>query len=168
MLHKIFIAAFAALFTLGCSGFTYKRAYATGAITSEFINESHDVYDDHAREQLAKCDPEVNPESGVKTKGDFDKCMTPKYSVAVQDGIVKALAIYTAFATAYTAVLLGCEPNADGSRVNAATCVKRTYSDAELREWRGKLVAAALEALSEFPDADAKVRDLTRLLGFPK
>lgn len=168
-----FFAAFAAfLFLLslvsGCATTAYKRAYVTGAIASDFITEAHGVYDDLAKGQLAKCDPSINPESPVATKADFDACMTDTYSVKTQDAIVKALAVYTAIATAYTAVMMGCEPNADGTKVNAATCVKRTYSAEELRAWRGKLVTAAFAALATFPDAEAKTKNLGRLLGFPK
>lgn len=161
------IAAASMLLT-GCAGATYKHTYVAGSVASNFVNEAHAVYDDQAQAKLAACDPSVNPASTVKTKGEFDTCMTAAYSVKTQDAIVKALAVYVAFATAFTAVMLGCEPNADGTKVNAATCVKRTYSDAELREWRGKLVAAAFDALESFPDADAKVRDLGRLLGHSK
>ena len=148
----------------GCAG-AYKNTYVTGATVKTFVTESHSEYDERVQAKLDECDPERNPDSPVKTKTDFDECMTKPFSVKTQEAIVAALAIYKAVATAFSAVMLGCEPNEDGTPVKAATCAKRTFTDAELREWRGKIIDAAIEALRQFPDAEDKINNLTKLVG---
>lgn len=153
------------LFVTACAHGHYKRAYIAGAVTKEFVTEAHGVYDERANEKLAECDPAQNPDSEVKTKKDLDACLTDAYKKSTQEKIVQALGVYKALAIAYTAVMLGCEPNEDGTQVNATTCAKKVYSDDELREWRGKLVDAAVELLELFPDAGKLVNRYTQLVG---
>lgn len=173
--RPIFFSILIALvfFVAGCAG-TYKNTYVVGTTVKTFVEETHDVYDVQANQRLAKCDPSVNPNSSVETKGDMDECMGPAFKLDTQDKIVQALSIYRAVAIAFTAVMLGCEPpeiSEDPSdddqppKVYAATCVKRTFTDKELRAWRGKLVEAAFEALRSFPEAEDKIEKLEGLLG---
>ena len=152
----------AALVLTGCAG-AYKTTYIAGATAKTFITEAHGEYDNRVQTQLAICEPETNV--AITTKGEFDTCMGTVYGIATQEKIVQALAVYTATATAFSAVMLGCQPNADGTAVSAATCIKKTFTDAELRSWRGKIIAAATEALRYFPDAEAKIASLTGLIG---
>lgn len=156
----------------GCAHGAYKVTYTAGATTTQFVKEAHTVYDDEANARLDKCDPERNPDNGVKTQADFDECMGPAYTVEAQDKVVQALAIYNATMTLFSAVMLGCEPPpmpADPTetkpKFDAATCAKRTFTDKELRAWRAKVIDAAFEALAVFPDADAKVKKLSGLVG---
>jgi len=159
-------------FFCSCAG-AYKNSYVVGTTVKEFVDETHQVYDTQAHKQLATCDPDRNPDSRVETQGDMDACMGPAFRLSTQDKVVQALAVYRAVAIAFTAVMLGCEPpddiptdpEATPPKVYAATCVKKTFTDKELRVWRSKLLEAAIEALRSFPEADEKVQKLESLLG---
>lgn len=160
-----------ALLTGCASASAYKRAYITGSTVKTFVEEAHSSYDKRAQAQLAKCDPDKNPESKVATQVEFDACMTKPFELPTQEAIVRALAIYRAVAVMFTAVMLGCEPppmpadlEAPLPEVDVTTCVARTFTDAELRAWRGKVVDAAITALRQFPDADKLVTRLTTLV----
>lgn len=169
---RIFALFFALCFLCSCAG-AYKNTYIAGTTVKTFVTETHEVYDVQANKKLAECDPDRNPDSRVETQKDMDECMGPAHKLSTQDHIVQALAVYRAVAIAFTAVMLGCKPPEDVStdpeatppKVYAATCIKKTFTDAELRAWRGKLVEAALEALKSFPEAEEKVKKLESLLG---
>ena len=149
--------------TVGCATTAYKRNYIIGSSAVAFIETGASEYNDRANNRLDECNPETNPESKVSTKSEFDACMGP-YNVKVQTKIVQALGSLRALATAYSAVMLGCVPNADGTKVGAS-CVKKVYTTKELREWRGKIVGAAFDAVTAFPDAASKTSALTNLIG---
>lgn len=147
-----------------CAG-AYKSTYVVGATVQTFITEAHKEYDERVHTQLEKCDPQHNEESTVKTKEDFDRCMTPAFGVSTQKSVLKALAAYNAVATSFSLVMLGCEPVLEVKTLNAATCVKKTFTSSELRSWRGKLVTAALEALRAFPNSEQRTNELMSLVG---
>jgi hypothetical protein len=149
----------------GCKHTPYKRAYIAGAVTKEFVTEAHGIYDEQANIRLAKCDPAQNLDSKVTNKREMDECMGKGYKKDTQEKIVQALGVYNTLAIGFTAVMLGCAPNEDGSKVNAKTCAKKVYSSAELREWRGKLIASAMELLELFPEAKALTKKLNALVG---
>lgn len=159
------LLAFVLLVVIGCASSPYKRAYIAGSVTKEFVTETHSVYDERANDRLAVCDPAQNSASKVTNKREMDACMTDWYKKSTQEKVVQALGVYNTLAIGMTAVMLGCEPNEDGTKVSAATCAKKIYSDDELREWRGKLVAAAIEVLNLFPDAKKLTNRLSSLVG---
>ena len=165
MRYTVTLLTFVLLLVTSCAGKQYKRTYVAGAVTKEFVTEAHGIYDAQANKKLATCDPSANPDSKVTTKGELDACLGDAYKKSTQEKIVQALGTYNTLAIAYTAVMLGCEPNEDGSKVTAVTCIKKVYSDDDLREWRGKLVASAIELLELFPDAKALTNQLNRLVG---
>lgn len=156
-MKRLILSAVAALTMTACAG-GYRAAYVTGAVTKEFVTTEHARYDEQARNKLEQCDPEKNPDNGVETKADFDECMTPQYSEATQEKIVQALGVYKAAAEAASGVLLAVDPARGGGKKLT------TEQKAELRKSVEATVAAAIEALSLFPEGEKLAKKLEALL----
>lgn len=142
-----------------------RSAYIVGSTVKTFIDEVHAEYDSRVQAKLAECDPQLNPKSTVSTKSELDVCMTPPYAYKAQEAVVGGLAVYVAVSTTFSAVLIGCQPSADGTPVHASTCIKKLATDDELRAWRSKIVYAAMQVLRYFPDAEQKTAQLAMLVG---
>lgn len=155
-MKRLILSAVVALTMNGCvTG--YRAAYITGSVTKEFVTTEHARYDEQAQNKLAQCDPDRNPDSGVETKADFDACMTPQYSEATQEKIVQALGVYKAAAEAASGVLLAVDPARGGGKLTAE-------QKAELKKSIQATVAAAVEALSLFPEGEKLAKKLEALL----
>lgn len=148
----------------GCAHGAYRTSYAAGATAKVFVEEAHGIYDEEANDALAGC-VEKKDAGEVATQKQMDECLGPAYMKATQEKIVQALALYKTAAVAFSAVMLGCEPDPEGKPVKAATCVKRTFTDAELRQWRSELVSSAFDVIELFPNAEKQVKKLDMLLG---
>lgn len=163
MRNALLVLALAAP-SVGCAHGTYKTSYTIGATTKVFVEESHGIYDEEANDALAGC-LEKKEAGEVTTQKQMDECLGPFFKKDTQEKVVAALAIYKVAAVAFSAVMLGCEPDPDGKPVKAATCVKRTFTDAELRKWRSELITAAFDVIELFPEAEKQMKKLDMLIG---
>lgn len=146
----------------GCSG-AFKATYAAGVTAKDLITGAQAEYSTQLMQRVSECDPVQNPEKQYTSIKQFDDCLGPMFSEATQIKIVKALGGYNLAASTLSAVLLGCQPNADGTPVKAATCIKRVATSKELRDSRIKLINASRELLELFPNASQHLKSLKGL-----
>lgn len=136
----------------GCAGAkkltAYQAAYAGGAISAKFIDESHTEYSTVFNAKLGECDPGQNPDSPVTTKTELDECMGEHYDYATHEKIGNFLKTYNAAAKKLSTLLLA----GTGDEV----AIRAAWADAR---------DAALKLVALLPGADKLTNDLSAMLG---
>ena len=131
--------------TAGCAG-GYKASYVKGAVTKQLATESYDVYSEVFNEKLDECDPANN--DSVATKTELDECLGKFFDNEDHGKIEVAVKAYHVAAQAHTKAMTAV----DGS-------------DEERKAAPGKVLEAALELLSLFPEGEKLVTKLKSLTG---
>ena len=132
-------------FASGCAG-SYKASYVTGAVTKQFATESYDIYSGEFNEKLEECDPANN--DSVTTKKELDECMGKFYAKPAHEKIETAAKGYHAAAKIHTEVMIAVDGTPE-----------------ERKEATKKVLEAAMELLSLFPEGEKLVKKLKKLTG---
>ncbi len=131
--------------TAGCAG-GYKSSYVAGAVTKQLTTESYDIYSEGFNEKLDECDPANN--DSVATKTELDKCLGKFFDNDGHGKIETAVKAYHAAAKVHTEVMIAVDS-----------------TDEDRKAATQKVLEAAMELLSLFPEGEKLVNKLKSLTG---
>ncbi|KKK97546.1 hypothetical protein LCGC14_2651660 [marine sediment metagenome] len=129
----------------GCAS-GYKISYVAGAVTKQFATESYDVYSEQFNKKLDECDPANN--DTVTTKSSLDECMGKYYAKPAHEKIETAVKTYHEAAKIHTQSMIAVDADPE-----------------ERKDATRKILDAAIDLLSLFPDGEKLVKKFKKLTG---